>query len=334
MSLPVWPPVCLAREVRWPLHLLFLCLGSPLSPTVPLRPLTAPAHLRPGQAPGQLSARGETGQGRAATRPVVPRLTTASGDISPSVARSAWEGGVEGPQPTAPGAPTGSEGFLQDAPPAPPPPPRGSGHSILPSRVTHPPPRAATTAARWGARSEVVCAPPAPGHLEEGTRGARAQRAPDRRRARRPKSPGARGPGRGVGPRRHGAAPPGILMETPAARGSGPPEPDATGEPGGPRFRAGGGRGQGPERVRPNGRRATGADRPGGRRARILPAPLSAPPAPARPHRSLPFASRPRPVACAGSAPSPCPARPLLQGRAFGKWAFSHQPPTHVPLRA
>ncbi|XP_073650386.1 5-oxoprolinase isoform X4 [Tursiops truncatus] len=51
-------------------------------------------------------------------------------------------------------------------------------------------------------------------------------------------------------------------METPAARGSGPPEPDATGEPGGPRFRAGGGRGQGPERVRPNGRRATGADRP------------------------------------------------------------------------
>ena len=150
---------------------------------------------------------------------MVPRLTTASGDISPSVARSAWEGGVAGPQPTAPGAPTGSEGFLQGAPC------RATQFCPPASPTPHPGPSQPPHAGGRGPRSSGQTAPPAPRHLEEGTRGARAQRAPDRRRAGRPQSPGARGPGRGVGLRRHSAAPPGIRMETPAARGPAPAPP-------------------------------------------------------------------------------------------------------------
>lgn len=114
--------------------------------------------------------------------------------------------------------------------------------------------------------------------------------------------------------------------------GSGQPEPDATGRArragtgragGGPRFRAGGGRG--PERAQPE---QTAGDR--SRQARWalgrVPPALPLQPRPPRAPRAR-SSSSPRPVTCAGSAPSPCPAWPLLQGRAVGKQAFSHLPP-------
>lgn len=202
----------------------------------------------------------------------------------------------------------------------------------LPDSPAPPQPR------RAGALSEVVWAAcsPLPGRLEEASRGVHAKRAPSRRRAGRPPSPGARGSGRGVGPRLHSASSAGIGMETPAALrpnsapprrtrdGSQPREGTAPGrpiltQPESPerRDRSCGGRvplpGWGRERAgcRTDGERP-GADRPGGDPPRS--SPHTSPPIAPAARSSLPPGPRPgRPSAQALPGPRPL----LLQGRAF-----------------
>lgn len=231
---------------------------------------------------------------------------------------------MEGPLPTAP---VGSEGFLQGSKSWLP------GTSIPASRVAPRLPRSPPTAARWGAlRGRLGSLLPSPGAPGRGfpRRPRQASSEPaEGRAAAEPRCPRV-GPRGGAAPAQcflrgdwHGDArcPPAQLGPAPpysgwlaaeGGDGSGPPDLDATGEPGapGPVVRGAGpasGLGAGAGRL-PNGRRATRS-----RQARWGPSPLlSAHLAPDRPRRALLLASRPppRPAVCAGSARSPSPLAP------------------------